>query len=294
MENKTNPAREDEALRAEFKAYFDGVEPDEAFRQRLLKLEHEQTASPKVIPLRRFWKPVAAAAVIAVVSLAGLSLLPKQERLSPSEPRAVIDTGAPEATLPPAASSETDTEPGSETAAPEEPPVPGVVIKPERPSTEPSEPPESSETPPAEPGSHGVTPGTNPSVPPTEPPATEPCTELPTETDSPPPEVTEPNLIESDIIETFPVPGGPAIETDEPGDPVPLDWPAEYVVENGRSLLRVTHPDTGTLWELDITDEMNDNVYNGDEIIFGQEVLISLYVYETGEYDLLLLPWQQP
>ena len=83
------------------------------------------------------------------------------------------------------------------------------------------------------------------------------------------------------------------METNEPGDPVPLDWPAEYVVENGRSLLRVTHPDTGALWELDITDEMNDNVYNGDEIIFGQEVLISLYVYETGEYDLSLLPWQQ-
>ena len=48
-------------------------------------------------------------------------------------------------------------------------------------------------------------------------------------------------------------------------------------------------------WEqMETPDFIGINVYNGDEIIFGQEVLISLYVYETGDYDLQLLLWQQP
>lgn len=67
------------------KEYFDGVQPSEDFTRRLLELEQrEETrdAAPRPIPVRRRWVPVAIAAGMVLVSLAGLRLL-EQSRPKP-------------------------------------------------------------------------------------------------------------------------------------------------------------------------------------------------------------------
>lgn len=65
--------------------YFDGVQPSEDFTRRLLELEQRERppeAAPRSIPLRRRWAPAAIAAVMVLVSLAGLRLL-EQSRPEP-------------------------------------------------------------------------------------------------------------------------------------------------------------------------------------------------------------------
>ncbi len=67
------------------KEYFDGVQPSEDFTRRLLELEQRERppeAVPRPIPLRRRWAPAAIAAVMVLVSLAGLRLL-EQSRPEP-------------------------------------------------------------------------------------------------------------------------------------------------------------------------------------------------------------------
>lgn len=67
------------------KEYFDGVQPSEDFTRRLLELEQRERApeaAPRPIPLRRRWAPAAIAAVMVLVSLAGLRLL-EQSRPEP-------------------------------------------------------------------------------------------------------------------------------------------------------------------------------------------------------------------
>jgi len=67
------------------KEYFDGVQPSEDFTRRLLELEQRERApeaAPRLIPLRRRWAPAAIAAVMVLVSLAGLRLL-EQSRPEP-------------------------------------------------------------------------------------------------------------------------------------------------------------------------------------------------------------------
>ncbi len=298
--------------RSKIKEYFDSVEMTEEFRQKLLNLPQD-SASPKVNRLHRGWKPLAAAAILVLVSLAGIPLLQEKPRLPAGRPQelpAPVSSGtdpSPEGSLP------DDTEPDFSEAwtdAPGSIDVPPLPAKPTRPAEpDPVRPPIPSDAEPSAP-EPTVTepyvsepPVTEPSVtqpPVTEPPVTEPpvtqppVTQPPVTEPDPPPPVTELDPIESETAESSPWTEEPTDWSEAPpapGSPESLDWPAEYAVENGRSLLRVTNPETGELWELDITEEMNGNVYSGDEIIFGQEVLISLYVYETGEYDLLLLPW---
>ena len=67
------------------KEYFDGVQPSEDFTRRLLELEQRERppeAAPRPIPLRRRWAPAAIAAVMVLVSMAGLRLL-EQSRPEP-------------------------------------------------------------------------------------------------------------------------------------------------------------------------------------------------------------------
>ena len=79
------------------KGYFDGVQPSEDFTRRLLELEQRERppeAAPRSIPLRRRWAPAAIAAVMVLVSLAGLRLLEQSrpEPLPTGTERAASDT----------------------------------------------------------------------------------------------------------------------------------------------------------------------------------------------------------
>ena len=79
------------------KGYFDGVQPSEDFTRRLLELEQRARppeAAPRSIPLRRRWAPAAIAAVMVLVSLAGLRLLEQSrpEPLPTGTERAASDT----------------------------------------------------------------------------------------------------------------------------------------------------------------------------------------------------------
>ncbi len=121
------------------KGYFDGVQPSEDFTRRLLELEQRERppeAAPRPIPLRRRWAPAAIAAVMVLVSLAGLRLLEQSrpEPLPTGTERAASDTVTETAGTKPVEGITDSTMPGTDPLPPvtepippfTEPPVPGT------------------------------------------------------------------------------------------------------------------------------------------------------------------------
>ena len=114
------------------KGYFDGVQPSEDFTRRLLELEQRERppeAAPRPIPLRRRWAPAAIAAVMVLVSLAGLRLLEQSrpEPLPTGTERAASDTVTETAGTKPVEGITDSTMPGTEPLPPVTEPVPPVT-----------------------------------------------------------------------------------------------------------------------------------------------------------------------
>ncbi|MBR3077952.1 MAG: hypothetical protein IKQ54_11655 [Oscillospiraceae bacterium] len=123
------------------KGYFDGVQPSEDFTRRLLELEQRERppeAAPRPIPLRRRWAPAAIAAVMVLVSLAGLRLLEQSrpEPLPTGTERAASDTVTETAGTKPVEGITDSTMPGTDPLPPVTEPIPPVT-EPIPPFTEP-------------------------------------------------------------------------------------------------------------------------------------------------------------
>ena len=123
------------------KEYFDGVQPSEDFTRRLLELEQRErapAAAPRLIPLRRRWAPAAIAAVMVLVSLAGLRLLEQSrpEPLPTGTERAASDTVTETAGTKPVEGITDSTMPGTDPLPPVTEPIPPVT-EPIPPFTEP-------------------------------------------------------------------------------------------------------------------------------------------------------------
>ena len=121
--------------------YFDGVQPSEDFTRRLLELEQRERppeAAPRPIPRRRRWAPAAIAAVMVLVSLAGLRLLEQSrpEPLPTGTERAASDTVTETAGTKPVEGITDSTMPGTDPLPPVTEPIPPVT-EPIPPFTEP-------------------------------------------------------------------------------------------------------------------------------------------------------------
>ena len=287
--------------REQLREYFDSVEMTEDFRRKLLALPGAQKASPKAAPPRRNWKALAAAALLALVCLAGLPLLRFREPLSPAAPetRDVLPTQwetvpstndpGPGTELTGAAATgaiETEAAP-SETDPMTEPPLPPDTDVPTEPGEDPGPTPPATE--PRTPATQPPAPVTEPPAPVTEPPA--PVTEPPVPVTEPPAPVTEPPAPVTEppapVTEPpAPVTEPPATEPSEPDtgppdfnmpgaaeDAIPaedLGWSWTLQRSEAGDLLLITN-DAGALCTLDLTGRLTEQQATGRDWIFDRE-----------------------
>ena len=277
------------------KEYFDGVQPSEDFTRRLLELEQRErapTAAPRLIPLRRRWAPAAIAAVMVLVSLAGLRLLEQSrpEPLPAGTEHTASGTVTETAGTEPAEGITDSTAPGTDPVPTVTDPVPPVtntvppVTEPIPPVTEPLPP----VTDPAPPVTEPLPPVTNPVSPVTEPlpPVTDPVSPvtepLPPVTEPLPP-VTEP----VPPVTGLPDPGTPEGEYVN-GDSLGWDYALER--QEGRVLLRVTDRAGGGSCTLDLTDQWTEEgFYEGRAVFFGRERSYRVFPAEGPEESACLL-----
>ncbi len=261
--------------RGKIREYFDSVEMTEEFRQRLLALPRRENASPKACPQMRSWKPLAVAAVLVLVSLAGIPLLREQKPavpLSPTETQTAASTAAVvtqpittgtehAASVPPTVPATTGpqfTDPAepSSTAAPPLPSEPGGAPEPTAPPapTNPPLPPRPADPVlPSQPVTEPSNPITEPPVPVTEP--YEPVTEPPEPVTESPEQDTEPP-----IPETVPMPSWGGAYT-----PSDFGWTYEVLSSENSELLIITETATGEVCEIDLSGFFHDY----DDTVFG-------------------------
>lgn len=279
------------------KEYFASLEMTEEFRQRLLDLPRTADASPKARPARQGWKPLAVAAALALVCLAGIPLLRAPQTVSPKPP---VTTRAPLPTRTVPEPGADGPEPGTspaETALPTAPPVTETQpIFPVESTADTAPPLPTDPTDPSEPTAPTVAPApTEPTQPATEPiqPATEPTepsqpiTE-PTEPVTEPPEpVTEPSEPITEPTEFIPEPPPGGVEDEEipAGD---LGWTWEVLRGAEGDQLRITDA-AGQVCVLDLTGLLEYGEVCGTYRIFGQERSIRLCASWDGTWLLYVL-----
>ena len=235
-------------LERKLRAYYDSIEPDEAFIERLKALEHSPQAEPRPRRVRRYLLP-AAAAVMAVVALgAGWTYL-----------RASLPGNAPEpmsaAEEIPAADHSDDNyvnqppaeAPAEEPAAASEPAASAEGPEQEVPAAEAPEPPAAEAV--TFPVQQGSPPAQTPQMPaqnapqPPEPEPQAPPEDDPPEVDPDPPEV-DPDPPADD-------PDPPAEDDPEPPEPVTLS--ADFFSEGSCDFVSITNTATGETVTFDMT-----------------------------------------
>ncbi len=269
------------------KEYYDHIQMTEDFKARLLALP--EAAPQKPVPPFRLWKPVAVAALAAVISLSGLRYLAHRHDSTVQEPAwPGVSDAATERTSPvPLRPTEPGQEP-SETA-----PVPTDPSGTDTPETaQAPQPSTSDETRPHGSGTAGQMPGpggpeprptepviTNPPQPvQTDPPPVETGSLPPEEIDPPGPEETDP----PEPISTDPPPDTSPIETENGGDEPTLvesDFEGTYHREGDRDLITLVQRSTGNTVTLDLTGMVTEHGYSGTHSVLGHTLHIYLVPY---------------
>ena len=288
--------------RSALREYFDAQIMTAEFRQKLLSLPQEPDASPKALLVERRWQPMAIAAALIFICLAGIPLLRRHETVSPAVSTALPETAATQQVSHlPTHSPEIGTEPiipvsptvpvtsESETDAPTEsapatvPPLSTdstVITAPTIHATEPSVP----ATEPSVPATEPSVPATEPTVPATEPtvPATEPSVPV-TEPSVP---VTEPTVPATEPTVSDPEPPAPEGPDEIPAED--LGWVYEVLRTETGDRLCITDA-AGAVCILDLTDLPDNGELLGDYLIFGQEQTILLIEDPDGAWKLFVL-----
>ena len=266
------------------RSYYDRVEPSEEFEQKLLALARQPR---RKTPARL--KPLAAAAVMVLLSLAGFGYL-KMQRPAPKPPVEALQPVQPAASV-----QATDPlEPPPTEPAVHRPPQSGQTEPaPTQPlPTEPAAPTDPAPTAPTATESNPTeAPPTQPK--PTEAPPTEPSPTEPTDSEAPtyPTEPTDPTVPEESVDLT-----DPTDQTEpQPSEPVQEALPlvAAYYMLNGRDLVVVTNTRDDTETFLDFTGLLDEGYYRGVQQIQGYLVWIEIRQTTRGEFQVELTPYEE-
>lgn len=229
--------------------YYDAMQPSEDCIRRLRELE----AAPAPSGRKRYALPIAAAAMLTLILVAGLRPSPADVTAPPAE----TETPAPVETAAPATASPA---PALETPAPKETasPTPAAVVGP------------ATAAPP--PVQKAPAPTASPSAAPTQ----EPDAEVPPAQTPESLQTTAPNI------------AVPPEELSPPGNSgTPALPEGEYLFENERHLVHLWIADTAET-TVDLTDLLVDGCYDGEVLLDGEPVRITLTIAGDGSAALII------